>query len=47
MDYGGYGSMMGWGGMGWFGSLGFLTWLVYLAVGVLLIIWLWQKINHK
>ncbi len=39
--------MMGWGGMGWFGSLGFLTWLVYLAVGVLLIIWLWQKINHK
>ena len=41
----GYGSMMG--GWGTFGLLGLLTWLVWLAVGVLLVVWLWQKINKK
>lgn len=43
----GYGPMMGWNGGGWFGTLGFLTWIVWLAVGVLLVIWLWQKVNGK
>lgn len=42
MMYGGFGSMMG-GGL--FGVLGFLTWLVYLAVGILLIIYLSKKIK--
>jgi len=42
MNYG-YGSMMGWGGG--MGLLGLLTWLVFLTVGVLLIVFLWQKIK--
>ena len=37
--------MMGGGGL--FGVLGLLTWLVYLTVGVLLIIYLSKKINKK
>lgn len=40
--------MYQWGGMmggGAWGTLAFLTWIVWLAVGVLLIIWLWQKIS--
>ncbi len=45
MMYGNYGSMMGWLG-GW-GIGMFLTWVVWTAVGVLLIIWLWQKISKK
>ena len=44
MGYG-FGSMMGGGGL--FGVLGLLTWLVYLTVGVLLIIYLSKKINKK
>lgn len=42
----GYMPMMGWNG-GWVGGLGLLTWLVWLAVGVLLVVWLWQKISGK
>jgi hypothetical protein len=38
--------MMG-GGMGAFGFLGFATWLVWLAVGILLCMWLWKKINKE
>jgi len=51
-------NMMGWnwgtgGGMmggGYFGIIVFfvwLTWVVWLTVGVLTIIWLWKKINKK
>jgi hypothetical protein len=36
--------MMGWGWLGW---LFMLTWIVWLAVGIFLAIWLWQKINKK
>lgn len=38
------GGMMG---TGVFGFLAILTWLVWLAVGTLAIVWLWQKINKK
>ena len=41
-----YGQFMG-GCGGTFGVLGLLTWLVWVGVGVLLFIWLWQKISHK
>ena len=37
----------GWGGAGW-GLGAFLvvaTWLVWLTVGVMLIVWLWQRIS--
>lgn len=45
MMYGYYGSMMGWGG-GW-GFFLFICWFVWTTVGVLLAIWLWQKIWKK
>ena len=45
MGYG-YEGMMG-VGSGFFGTLGFLTWLVWLIVGIFLAIWLWQKISKK
>jgi uncharacterized membrane protein len=32
-------------GMGLFGSLGFLTWIVWFVVGILLAIYLWKKIS--
>lgn len=34
-----------WGGGGVFGLLAALTWLVWLAVGVLLVVWLWKKVK--
>lgn len=38
--------MAGFGsGMGLAGSLGFITWVVWLAVGVLLCVYLWKKIS--
>ncbi len=40
-----YGQMLGWGGG--LGTLGFLTWLVWLAVGILLAVFLWKKISEK
>jgi len=43
-NYNGYGNMMGWGG-GFGGFLCVFTWLVYLAVGILLVVYLWQKIK--
>ncbi|MDX1607860.1 MAG: hypothetical protein R3251_01495 [Candidatus Spechtbacterales bacterium] len=42
----GDGGMMGMGGSA-FSFLAFLTWIVWLVVGVLLAVWLWQKINKK
>jgi hypothetical protein len=42
--------MMGFGyggGMGLFGTLGFITWIVWLLVGIFLAIFLWQKISKK
>ncbi len=40
--------MMGWsGGFTALGILGTLTWLVWFTVGILLIVWLWQKIAKK
>jgi len=45
MMYGNYGSMMGW--IGTWGIGVFLTWLIWSIVGVMLIIWLWQKISKK
>jgi hypothetical protein len=41
MNYG-WGGMMGGGSWGWL--LG-LTWLVWLAVGILLVVWLWKQIQ--
>lgn len=41
-----WGGMMGGGGSFWFFTAG-LTGLVWLIVGILLIIWLWQEINKK
>lgn len=35
--------MAGWG----LGILFFATWLVWLVVGILAIIWLWKKIDKK
>lgn len=47
MNFGyGFGPMM-YGGFGAFAILGFLTWLVFLIVGIFLAIYLWQKINKK
>ncbi len=45
MDYN-YGQMMGYGG-GWMGFFGLLTWLVWLAAGALLVVWLWQQVTKK
>lgn len=38
---------MGFGGMGLFGFLGLSTWIIWLVVGVLLIMFLLKKINEK
>ncbi len=46
MNLGGYEQMMEWGG-GWFGSIFFLAWIVWLVVGILLAVWLWQKITKE
>ena len=43
MNYG-YGHMFG-GGL--FASLAFITWFVWILVGIFLAILLWQKINKK
>ena len=43
-NYGGYDHMMMGAGAGF---LCFITWMVYLVVGVLLVVFLWQKINKK
>jgi len=40
----GYGNALSGGG---FPLLMGLTWLVWLVVGVLLAVWLWQKISKK
>jgi hypothetical protein len=40
-------SGMGYGSMGLFGLLGLATWIVWLAVGILLAAYLWKKINTK
>lgn len=40
-------SGMGYGSMGLFGLLGLATWIVWLAVGILLAVYLWKKINTK
>ena len=46
MNFGGYsGSMMG--GAGTFGLMAFITWLVWILVGVFLAVFLWQKISKK
>ena len=45
MNYGYWGPMTGGGSVGIFGFLGIITWLVWLAVGILLVAWLWKKIN--
>ena len=38
-------NMMGWGGgAGWLFAL---TWIVWLAVGILAIIWFWGQITKK
>jgi len=50
-----YGNMMDWhfgngtimGSTGVFAILFLLTWLVWLAVGILVAIWLWRIINKK
>ena len=46
---GGWGSMMGWGGMygGAWGWLGFATYLVWLGISVLALIWLYKKVFGK
>ncbi|MBI2054894.1 MAG: hypothetical protein HYT39_02220 [Candidatus Sungbacteria bacterium] len=41
------GQMMGWGGSSFFGTLGLFTWLVWLVAGILVCVWLWQKISKK
>ena len=45
---GGYG-MMGYGGgmMGSFGLLAIMMWSVWLVVGILAIVWLWQHVNKN
>ncbi|HEY9583075.1 MAG TPA: hypothetical protein VJK09_02050 [Candidatus Paceibacterota bacterium] len=42
-EYGGDWGLMG----GGFGFLGVVTWLVIIIDGILLGIWLWQKISKK
>ena len=45
MNYYGYGDGS-WGGMmGSWGWLMSLTWIVWLVVGILLVVWLWQKVR--
>ena len=45
---GGWGNMMGWGGMsGAWGWLGFATYLVWLGISVLALIWLYKKVFGK
>ena len=44
MDYG-VGGMFGAGGL--ISTFGFLSWFVWLLVGVLLAVFLWQKITKK
>ena len=43
----GYGHMFGWGGPSIFGFLCTATWLVWLAAGILLAIYLWKKISKE
>lgn len=43
MNYFGYGMMGGWGGGIWMT----LLWSVWLIVGILIIVWLWQHIDKK
>lgn len=44
----GYGMMGGWyGGWNWLLVLGFLNLLSWLIVGVLLAVWLWQRISKR
>lgn len=44
----GEGMMMnGWGGMGASGWFFGITWIVWLIVGILAAVWLWQQINKK
>jgi hypothetical protein len=38
---------MGYGLGGLIGLLGLATWIVWLAVGIMLIAYLWKKINTK
>jgi len=35
------------GGFSSLGLLGLLTWLVWLGVGVLLFLWLWEQLHKK
>lgn len=46
---GGWGNMMGWSGMsgGVWGLFGFITYLVWLGISVLVLIWLYQKVFGK
>ena len=46
---GGWGNMMGWGGMsgGAWGWLGIFTYLVWLGISVLVLIWLYRKVFGK
>ncbi len=43
--YGAGGMMNGWGAL--WGTLGFLTWFIWLTVGILLAAWLWKQIQKK
>jgi hypothetical protein len=44
---GGY-EMMGYGGgMGSFGLFAVMAWSVWIVVGILACVWLWQNINKK
>ena len=49
MGYGGWNNMMGWGGMsgGVWGWLGLVTYLIWLAISVLILIWLFKKVFGK
>ena len=42
MNY--YGGMMGWGG-GYGGAFGWISELVWLVAGIMLIVWLWKQIK--
>ena len=44
--YNGYGTGVG-AGWGMFGLFCTVTWLIFTIDGILLGIWLWQKISHK
>jgi hypothetical protein len=37
----------GFGSMGWFGPFSLSGWIVWFVVGILLIAFLWKKINEK